>query len=326
MNANAYAHLYAQQTSPGGVLIANAYRDGKVMGWRLEVAKDAFALVGDMTNSFGSPIFKPLGLDAAGQKTMLYLFCRKVLGKDTPNYPQQIGDCVSFGGKNAAEYLTCLDIVLRGTRETWRPVFPPYYYGTSRVQIGGQHDRQDGSTGAWLAAAVVKYGTLFADEAGVPPYSGQIASDWGYSGPPSQFIPTGQKYLVHSAAIINSWDDLVAGISNGYPCSTASNVGYEMLARSDGFHHRSQPWGHQMCFIGVGFQPEPYAIILNNWGSVHGDLQDFDDQSALPVGILRVRKADAEAHIAAGETFAWSQFDGFPAQDLPAALWKVVGD
>lgn len=442
------------------------------------------------------------------------VFCVTVDGEHTlivNGFSQK--NCVSFGGKNAAEYLTCTDMLIRGVREKFRPIFPPYYYGTSRVQIGGQRDHSDGSSGAWLAAAIVKYGTLFSDETGVPAYSGSIAKSWGYSGPPENFIPIAQKYLVKSAAQINSWDELVTAICNGYPCSTASNVGYNMQASSDGFHHRAGAWGHQMCtladtmiasstpknidevqigdevygddgklhkvtqvfkrkhtgkmvklscygtlplsltgnhpvlvareekpgavyayhqldnvgvaaattkkilhwvnaedvkvgdklvstgnnydtntiipkwqdarntsttvpgdlfvdveqdntnlyrpvrkveqidhdgfvynlevedchtyianglvvhncFIGVGSAPEDYAIILNNWGDVHGQLKDFDDSSDLPVGVLRVRRKDAEAHIDAGETYAWSQFDGFPEQPVDKLLFKVVG-
>lgn len=305
-----------------GYDVARAYTQGDLRGWNSAMAAEAF-------NLFGSkyPAFKILNQTRPtdGQKRMLYDITRKVLGKDTPNYPQQIGDCVSFGAKNATEYITATDILM-GKREKWRPIFPPYYYGTSRVQIGGEHSMSDGSTGAWAAEAAQKYGGLFADEQGVPSYSAKVAKDWGYSGPPDNFLTIGKQHLVHSCAVIKSFSDLVAAIVNGYPCTTASDIGYEMEASSDGFHHRSGSWSHQMCFIGVGFAPEPYAIILNNWGDCHGHLTDFDDKSiTLPIGVLRVRQKDAESHINAGETYAWSQFDGFPQQAIDEALFKVIG-
>ena len=326
-----YEHLYAQQANVRlGLELARAYTVGDLKGWEEGLSRDAFLTVGKELNEYGSPIFKQLNIDPQpylGKKTMLYNVCRKVLGKDTPNYPQQIGDCVSFGAKNGTEYITCTDILMKGVREQWKAIFPPYYYGTSRVQIGGgQLGNGDGSTGAWMAAAVIKYGALFSEYQGVPQYSGSVAKTWGRKGPPEEFIPVAQKHLIHSAAQINSWEDLVAAISNGYACPTASNVGYEMEAGSDGFHRMSGSWGHQMCFIGVGFAPEEYAIILNNWGDVHGHLKDFDGEGDLPAGVLRVKRRSAEAHIRAQETYAYSQFDGFPEQDIDKALFKVIGN
>ena len=71
-------------------------------GWAgPELAKEAFNLIGGMP-SFGS--LSPVN-DYKGKRMMLWEFTRKVLGKDTDMYPQEIGDCVSFGGKNSLEYL-----------------------------------------------------------------------------------------------------------------------------------------------------------------------------------------------------------------------------
>lgn len=236
-------------------------------------------------------------------------------------------NCVSFGGKNATEYTQCNDILTAGKNEQWKPIFPPYYYGTSRCLIGGQHDRSDGSSGEWLSKAAVKYGGIFSDTDGLPAYSGKVASDWGYSGPPKQYITVGEQHLIKTIQQINDWDSLCSALDNGYPCTVASDVGYEMNARSDGFFHRAGAWGHQMTFIGFGTKPEPYAIILNNWGpTCHGVVKDFDDPSIeLPGGVLRVRRKDAESHIAAGETYAWSQYDGMPAKDLDKLLFKIAG-
>lgn len=457
-----YAHLYSLEKDPRGPAVAEAYAKGEAVGWRAELAKDAFSVVSK------SPVFKPLLLDGKlyrGKKSMLYEACRKVLGRDTPNYPQEIGDpfaagtmvlmadgterpieqvligdlvlnhklkparvtntikkrftgrmvkvtltgwprpvsatethhgmvvlpdgsrsrrkfgelklgdmmsvpterftlsvlkiesesvadhpvycittegefsavfngvaqyqCVSFGGKNTTEYLQCVDIAIRNAQEKWRPIFPPYYYHTSRMKAGGGQipANEDGSLGSWLAQSAAEWGAICSDEPGVPQYSGRLAKQWGgQRDVGQQYYDFGRKHLATSIALIRSWDDLVAALVNGYPCTTASNVGYEMLPGSDGLHRRGQPWPHQMAFIGVGFSPMEYAIILNNWGDNHGKLKDFDDGSELPPGVLRVSRRDAEAHIRENETFAWSQFDGFPEQadQLERALFKLV--
>jgi hypothetical protein len=262
-----------------------------------------------------------------GGKTMLYEVVRKLLGKDTENYAQEIGDCVAFGAKNACEYLMATEKLMKGDREAFNSVFPPYLYGTGRVLIGGgQLDGDDGSLGSWMADAIIKYGVLRSSFGGVPAYSGRVAKKWGDSpGPDKKFVEEGKLHPVKSAALIKSWDDLVAAISNGYPCTTASDVGYSMTPSSDGFHRQNDNWGHQMCFIGVDDNAkDPYAIILNSWADAHGQLKDFDTGVDLPIGVLRVRRKDAEKHIRAGETFAYSNFEGFPEQLIDKALFMLV--
>jgi hypothetical protein len=312
-----------------GLQIAELYESGTVQGWAgEEIARQAFSL---LSPSFYDGFSDDMRENAAGRKMFLYRACRAALGQDTKNYPQQIGDCVSFGAKNATEIVTCCDIVIRGLREKFRPVFPPYFYGTGRIYVGGgQMGNQDGSSGAWMAEAVMKYGCLFADETEVPTYSGSVAKQWGGPGGSrylDKFKSTAQKYLIKSAAKINDWNDLVTAVCNGYPCTVASNQGFAMEAGSDGFHTAQGQWAHQMCIIGVDDEySTPYALILNNWGDVHGHLKSFDKPDEdLPVGVIRAKKSVIERMIAAGETFAYSQFDGFPAQDLDRALFKLVG-
>lgn len=313
--------------------LERAYRKRDIVGWsefnNPGMAREQFSLMADLGFIQRGLHISGRTRDAAGKKSFLYQVCRKVLGQDTQNYPQEIGDCVSFGAKNAVEYLQCSDILLRNKREKWRPIFAPYFYGTGRVYVGGgQLGNQDGSMGSWMAAAVQKYGALFADEPNVPKYSGRVAKAYGDPDPRpdlDKWLPTAKNFPVRATAQINSWADLVEAVANGYPCPTASDIGYNMEASADGFHRYTTNWSHQMCFIGVDDNDrDPYALILNNWGDCHGHLKDFATGEDLPVGVLRVRRQDAERHIAAGETYAYSNFDGFPEQLLDKALFSLM--
>jgi hypothetical protein len=265
-----------------------------------------------------------------GRRMMLYDVVRKVLNKDTNNYAQEIGDCVSFGAKNAVEYLMCCEMFLKNEAESWRPIFPPYLYGTSRVFVGkGQiSDNEDGSLGSWMADAIMQYGVLAADEPNVPKYAGSVAKKWGGGqGPPQEFVSLAKIHPVKSAAKINSWDDLVKAVCNGYPCTIASDQGFSMKAGSDGYHNPEGNWAHQMCIIGVDDEHnDPYAIILNSWGDAHGQLTDFKSGETLPVGCIRARKRVIEGIIRQGETFAFSNFDGFPGQnrELEDKLFDLI--
>lgn len=178
--------------------------------------------------------------------------------------------CVSFGAKHGTTICSMVEIFKNGEAEKWRPVHPSYYYGTGRLYEGNMGGYEDGSVGSWMAAAVMKWGTLFADEPGVPKYSGQVAKQFGANRQSiDKWKPTAMPFPMKSATQINSWDELVAAIVNGYPCPTASSIGYSMEPGRDGFHAQTTSWNHQMCFIGVddGYKngEEPYALILNNW-------------------------------------------------------------
>jgi hypothetical protein len=302
--------------------ISQMYVQKKVSGWLgEEIARQNWNLIGS------DPAFRPFTLKTGDkQRMMLYEVVRKVLNKDTENYAQQVGDCVSFGMKNAIEYLQCCEILINGEREKFHNIFPPYLYGTGRVQIGGGRINGDGSLGSWMAAAVIKYGAIASKDPNVPGYSGNVARKWGAPpGPPTEFLNIGKLHLIKSAAQVTSWDQLVAAICNGYPCTVASDQGFNMEASSDGFHAARGSWAHQMCIIGIDNEhPDPYAIILNSWGDAHGRLKDFKTGEQLPIGVLRVRRKTIERMIGQQEVFAVHQYDGQKEQDLDKALFKLI--
>jgi hypothetical protein len=226
--------------------------------------------------------------------------------------------CVSFGAKNAIEYVQFFPMA-NGDRLNWTMVFPPYLWGCGRLFIGNnQLGSEDGSLGTWQAKAVMQYGTIAKDAEGVPPYSGKVARQWGNKpGPDKQFIELGKQHIVKSAAAVTTWEDVVKSLVNGYPITIASNVGFDMTPRADGFHHYSTHWGHQMCLVGVDDDASnPYACILNSWGDVHGAIKDFKTGDTWPKGTLRVLKKDVMAILQENDSFAYSSFDGFPAQEI----------
>lgn len=304
--------------------IIDQYNNGEISGWGdPDQAKEEYE-----KNKDDFLDFDVFGSQPPTRKMFLYQIVRKVLGSDIENIPQLTSDCVGWGGRTATEYLSCADILMRGDAEKHRPVSAAFYYGISRM-FGNFRIWGGGSFGSWLAKAVMKYGTLFTDEPGVPKYSGNLSDQWGKSpGPPKQFLEMSKNYLVKSAALIKSWDDLVKAICNGYPCTCASNVGFEMLPRKDGFHYAGPRWPHQMGVVGIDDESsDPYVLIRNSWGNVHGKLVSFDDKNEiLPTGYLRVRRKTMEQIISDGEVYAFSQFDGFPSQDLNKKLFKLFGE
>jgi hypothetical protein len=101
-----------------------------------------------------------------------------------------------------------------------------------------------------------------------------------------------------------------------------------MLPQSDGFHHRSGEWNHQLAIVGVdddGGDVEPHGCVLNSWGlTAHGEITDFRNPSLKwPGGTLRVRKKDIEAHLRQDDSWAFSSFEDFPAQVLPEDFFNM---
>lgn len=259
------------------------------------------------------PAFRIVG-DVPNAPTSAYLWKSviKVLGKNTRNYPQEIGDCVSFGAKNVMEVLQCVEIDLRGEREQFHPIFPPFIYGVSRVQIGGGQISGDGSVGSWAADGAKKYGILRSDAPGCPSYSGSVAKSWGRSGPPKEFLEFAKPNIVKTTAPVRNASEAKAAILNGYPVTVASNVGYEgayYTKNGKKFKKRGGNWGHQMCFIGVD---DDGFYELNSWGEDAFEPPLNDE----PPGGFWVSYEDADRQLSQDDSFAWSQFDGFPAQAL----------
>lgn len=191
----------------------------------------------------------------AGTRTMLWEVGRKVIGGDVPNIAQEIGDCVSWGCRNAICYIQFFPMA-NGHRAVWKDVFPPYLYGCGRILIGNnQLGSQDGSIGSWQAQACMKYGTIALDEktsggASLPPYSGSVARQWGNRpGPSKDWQNVGVEHLVKTTAPVKTWEEYCQAIANGYAVTIASNVGFDMTIRSDGFNHYSTTWGHQLCLL-----------------------------------------------------------------------------
>lgn len=247
-------------------------------------------------------------------------------GNHLPNIPQQVGDCVSWGAKNAVDYLQCVQITRGPPTHDFHPAFAPYIYGISRVQVGNGRLSGDGSIGAWAAEGVRKFGILRNDYGNVPPYSGSVARKWGRRpGPPDEFIDEARKFPVETVAPVRSADEVRDAICNGYPCTIASNWGGRQDAGLSRKYNRvvfrrSGSWSHQMSVIAYdGSQGEPLFYVLNSWGP-RAHPKPTDDA---PPGGFWITETDMDRIASAGDSFAFSGFKGFPARELD---FHIVGD
>lgn len=227
-----------------------------------------------------------------------------------PNYPQQVGDCTSFSGKNAIENRQGIEIA-DGKGGRFRPVYPPFLYGVGRVQVGKNRVRGDGAVVAWVVQGMRDHGILFADDPGVPAYSGSVAREWGSKGPPAAFLEIAKSRRVKTIAPVRNANQARDAICNGYPILMGSMFGSTDIRERDGrmVARKNTQWAHAMCCIGYdGSGQTDYFYILNSWGeSTHpAPLQGE------PRGGFWVTFQEADREIfQPGDCWSVSDLDGF---------------
>lgn len=244
-------------------------------------------------------------------------------GKHLDNIPQQIGDCVSWAYSHACEYLICVEMKTGPPGNEFHRLFPPYIYGTSRHQIGKDKVRGDGSCMAWAVQAGNQYGILRSDAEGVPPYSGEIAREWGKQGPPKDLIEATKMYSVGSSSQVKSAIEVRDAICNGYPVPFgAGGIGWDRVVvkynRLVGI--RSGSWSHAQCVIAYdGSGQEPLYCILNSWGPRAGGKSPVDGS---PPGSYWINQRDMDYVAKQGDAFAISNFVGFQAREIDFKLTR----
>lgn len=268
---------------------------------------------------------------SAGKRMVLWDFSRKFLGDHIPTLAQKTGSCVGNGAWNAAMYASCVEIA-KGDHEKVETIFLPYHYGRGRMHAGIR-GRGEGSTGSGQAEAIVKDGVLSQDSpdnSDLPkPSGGPNALTWGGSVEMSwsdgakisdSHVQRGRKHLFKSAAPVTTYEAVRDAIVNGYPVTVASMQGFQMRPVVDGGKAWGKPagqWAHQMCFVGVDDEGNrPGCYCLNSWGAdAHG--KPAGDE---PPGGFWVDAEIVNKMVRQNDSFAFSQFDGFPEQKLDFLL------
>lgn len=275
------------------------------------------------------------GRDHASEDVRLY---RAALFVETPNKPwgqqfktdwQETGDCVSQGLKNAIRTRMSI-MALKGLRTPIEP-FAPYHFGVAR-QIATQTSCR--SSGADPTAAIrgfEQYGTITAQEAGVP-YSGALADRWGCQGPPAELLAKG-KSRAGKAHPIRSVEELCEAITNGYPCTWTTwskPLGYD---QRDGRHvvNRWGSWAHQMCFVGYDgtrgtTSDRQYFLVWNSHGADPAYSKHPLPLGDEPPGSFWVSWADMDRLIKSGNVvYAVSDVSGFEADgDIGPTLDRLL--
>ncbi len=312
-------------------LIVNAFAprdvtpEGQRFGWNEKLAKSEVPKIAASLPRFAITDTDGRPVTGAGQSAELWKFGQLANdGMHIPTWKQESGDCVSMGWSNAIAYRMAFQIAQEQRNEVLKIPFPPYMYGVSRVYIGKrQLGRGAGSVGAWAAQGSLSWGVLPADQAeelGFT-YSGKLADKWGWEGPPKSATDFASRFRIRTIAQVKSWEDARDALVHGYPVTIASNVGFDGGSYDkDGKRWLRQRgnWGHQMCLIGVEDRAGRIkgAYCINSWGA-EAHQKPLNGE---PPGGFWMDAATVQRIVSQGDSWAYSDFDGFPAEAV--ANWN----
>lgn len=273
--------------------------------------------------SQGEDVTEPTGM-------FIWDYAQKLLGRHVPTEYQQTGDCVGAGIVGTVNDRSAYEICALYQEEKWRRAYIPFVYGMSRTasDLGnGRLGRSAGSTGAWGAGALRKYGCLFHDDEGVPPYTGKVSDDWGRgSGPPQWARDIAKDNPMLKTARLTTIEEVRHELINFRPCTIASNRGFKMQPRElKGFHVfvPSGSWAHQTRLNAWMDGPIEAAHRPNSWNErAHGTPIAPDGFSLPAPGGAWNLSEHLEREMRSGgcEVYAMSLFAGHPSKPDPGIL------
>jgi hypothetical protein len=261
-----------------------------------------------------------------------------VLGRRLVAWNQSsIGSCVSHGTGRAVQDAVLVQCALGTSSWPGAEVAREPIYGGSRVEVGGQRGSyQDGSVGAWAAKYVNQWGVLLYrkyDQADLSDgYNVQRCKKWGAEGVPDALEPTAKLYPVKTVSLVESVEQARDAIANGYPLSICGSLGRTMKRQAGGFCPVSGSWSHcqELCGVCVVKGGRPAFVYRNSWGDYLGSENnrvqlESGREIELPDGCYLSDFESVGRDLRERDTFSFSGVDGYPANDLPKALFKIVG-
>ena len=156
---------------------------------------------------------------------------------------------------------------------------------------------------------------------------------WGRDGVPLELARLANKTKAVAVAQVNTWEELCASIERGSPVVLCSTVGYgswdgRMPVRdADGFLNRGKNWSHAMLVWATRHakngSKRDGGLIQNSWSSrwCAGPKWPADQ----PDGSFWASRADIEAALQQGDSFAIGGVDGFEWRELDHGGWMEIG-
>jgi hypothetical protein len=262
---------------------------------------------------------------------------KAALGFEWPGIRQITGSCVGAGGGNCLFTLSAFEVIRLADPEQIVVPFWLMPYGMSRYLLGDRSEGE-GSLGSTFARAVKEYGTLRQDEPTLqlPAFEAGNGLSWGQRvelrwSNGAAFSPDvmtlAKRNLVQTTAPVKSAADARTALRNGYPLTFASP--WFMTPGAERAHGSgadacvvgalSSSGGHQTSILATWDHPTAGLLFWNEnqWGtSTYRACPKMGRGSGC---WMTEKDMDRVCRSSQGEVFAFSQYQGFPAQSLPWA-------
>lgn len=280
-----------------------------IEGWihdEVEVEK----VLATLENPYFSKAADVLTTSGKGKSAFLYKNFKN-LGIVFPQPIQNsVGDCVSHATSTAVDTLLVTEIAI-GERESWvARTASEYIYNISRVVIGGNRFRSDGSINAWAAKGISDYGTLIRikyNSVDLIKYSDTRAREWGSTKLPQELMEEAKKHNIQTFSAVKNFSEACDSLYNGYPIIVASSQGFSDNRDNDGFCRPSGTWQHSMAVTGYKDDNRPGVVINNSWpGFLPGE-----NKWGLPPSSFFCDAEIFNRMCQFNDTFSFSGFNGY---------------
>lgn len=241
--------------------------------------------------------------------------------------PQKTGDCAAFCIAGGIE----TDIAVQSETDpaiVWRPVDRCAIYGGGRVTIGRNAIRGEGLVPAWGLQWVDRFGILWADADGVPPYSGTRSDEWGRNGVPAPLVEAAKPHAGLTYARCDSAADVCNAIASGHPVPFGSmRFGTSQIKLTEGRNVAidNEDWPHAQLvsgYDGTLASGQRLFRVVNSWGpNAHAPRSEMPGDHP---GGYYVTWETMDGITREGMTFALSGSNGFRQREF-VPDFSVIG-
>lgn len=251
---------------------------------------------------------------------LLYEAAIKATGALLPAHDQNgTGCCVGDGSIGAVEVLDCIHAAISGNK--YKPLSSAFQYGVCR-EIGKYPRNSEGATGHDAAIALAKVGTVDGESAGddssKPHPHADLAREWGRNGVPKQLKDIAKDHKIQSVSCVRTPEEARAALQNRYPLFICSDVGFEggrngFERDKDGFCYEGGQWPH--CMYVCAYRADKRAfLVIQSWGP---NVPPGPRTLNQPDNSFWIKWETMAKILRQGDSYAVSDHDGFPAQELP---------
>lgn len=254
------------------------------------------------------------------------------LGFAFPGVRQVTGSCVGAGGGNVLFSLVGVEILKMGDSEELIVPFWLYPYGKSRELLGDKSEGE-GSLGSTFAQACKQFGVFGNHESGLPTPQNSDGLVWGRESEmkwsngfaaPRQWVDLAKRFLVQTVTPLKSSQEAAAALKNGYPVTFASNNYMTPGAeRVQGSGENAACVGalttygpHQTSLQAVWDHPSLGTLFWNENQWARNTYKACPKVGRSSGCWMTARDLDNAIRSLSAEVFAFSQYQGYPAQTL----------